>query len=126
MSVKWNNKRPMAPHLQVWKWHPAMLSSILHRASAIVAYVGLIIVTIGIFYLSNIGSLPLEFIIFSPIGLIGFGVFIFAFTFMALAQVRHAIWNKGSMMDPVKNNTLSYLMIIIALIWTFCTLLMSI
>ena len=116
----------MAPHLQVWKWHPAMLSSILHRASSIVAYIGLIIVTIGIFYLSNIGSLPLEFIIFSPIGLIGFGVFIFAFTFMALAQVRHAIWNKGSMMDPVKNNTLSYLMIIIALIWTFCILLMSI
>ena len=48
--------------------------------------------------------MPLEFIVFSPVGLVGFGIFIFSFMFMALAQVRHAIWDKGFMMDPIKNN----------------------
>jgi len=27
------NSRPLSPHLQVWRWGPAMLVSILHRVS---------------------------------------------------------------------------------------------
>ena len=34
--------RPIAPHLQVWRWGPHMAVSILHRASgSILAFVGL-------------------------------------------------------------------------------------
>ena len=36
MASKWTDRRPMAPHLQIWRWHASMLSSILHRASAII------------------------------------------------------------------------------------------
>jgi len=57
------------------------------------------------------GKLPLEGLIFSLLGVIGFAVFAFAFIFMALAQLRHAIWDKGAMMDPDKNNMLSWGMI---------------
>ena len=123
MSSSWNDKRPMAPHLQIWKWHPAMLSSILHRASAIISYVGLIKVGLGLLLLSLTGTLPLEGLIFSPLGAIGLFVFVFAFVFMALAQLRHAIWNRGSMMDPDLNNKLSYAMIaasfVLAVLVTF-------
>lgn len=111
MSSQWNDNRPMAPHLQIWRWHPAMLSSILHRASAIICYVGLIIVAIGLLVLAMTGQLPLEGLIFSPLGAFGLFVFAFAFIFVALAQLRHAIWDKGAMMDPAKNNVLSYAMI---------------
>ncbi|WP_026942201.1 succinate dehydrogenase, cytochrome b556 subunit [Hellea balneolensis] len=111
MASQWNDKRPMAPHLQIWRWHPAMLSSILHRASAIICYIGLIKVAIGLLVLTLTGKLPLEGLIFSPLGAIGLFVFLFAFIFMALAQLRHAIWDKGAMMDPDKNNMLSYIMI---------------
>ena len=111
MSSQWNDKRPMAPHLQVWRWHPAMLSSILHRASAIICYIGLIKVAIGLLVLVLTGKLPVEGLIFSPLGAFGLFVFSFAFIFMALAQLRHAIWDKGAMMDPAKNNVLSYAMI---------------
>ena len=111
MASQWNDKRPMAPHLQIWRWHPAMLSSILHRASAIICYVGLIKVAIGLLLLALTGKLPLEGLIFSPLGAIGLFVFLFAFIFMALAQLRHAIWDKGAMMEPEKNNMLSYVMI---------------
>ena len=111
MASQWNDKRPMSPHLQIWRWHPAMLSSILHRATAIISYVGLIIVALGLLALALTGKLPLEGLIFSPLGAIGLFVFLFAFTFMTLAQLRHAIWDKGAMMDPDKNNMLSYVMI---------------
>ena len=116
MASQWNDKRPMAPHLQIWRWHPAMLSSILHRASAIISYVGLIIVALGVLVLALTGKLPLEGLIFSPLGVIGLAVFGFAFIFMALAQLRHAIWDRGVMMDPDKNNMLSYGMIALSVL----------
>jgi succinate dehydrogenase / fumarate reductase cytochrome b subunit len=106
----------MSPHLQVWRWHPAMLSSILHRASAIISYVALLLVAIGLLVLALTGKLPLEGLIFSPLGVIGFAVFVFAFVFMALAQLRHAIWDRGAMMNPELNNKLSYAMIAVAVL----------
>lgn len=30
--------RPLSPHLQIWRWHVTMLSSILHRFSGIALY----------------------------------------------------------------------------------------
>ncbi|WP_409433233.1 succinate dehydrogenase, cytochrome b556 subunit [Litorimonas sp. RW-G-Af-16] len=122
MSSSWNDKRPLSPHLQVWRWHPAMMSSIVHRASAIISYVALLLVAIGVLVLALTGSLPLQGLIFSPLGAIGLFVFLFAFIFMALAQLRHAVWDNGAMLNPELNNTLSYVMlfgsIVLALIIT--------
>ena len=119
----WTDKRPMSPHLQIWKWHPAMASSILHRAACIICYVGLIKVGIGLLFIALKGKLPLENLIFSPLGAIGLFVFAWAFFFMAFAQVRHLIWDKGNMFDPKFNNTLSVVMICasvaLAAIFTF-------
>jgi succinate dehydrogenase / fumarate reductase, cytochrome b subunit len=36
--------RPIAPHLQIWRWGPGMLSSILHRVSGVGATVGLFLI----------------------------------------------------------------------------------
>lgn len=115
MSSEWNDTRPMSPHLQVWRWHGAMMSSILHRASAIICYVALFIVALGVLVMSFTNEVPLEGLIFSPLGAIGLFVFLFAFVFMATAQLRHAIWNKGKMFDPAKNNLLSFSMLGFAL-----------
>ena len=106
----------MSPHLQVWRWHGAMMSSILHRASAIICYVALLIVGIGALVIGLTGELPLQGLLFSPLGAIGLFVFLFAFIFMALAQLRHAIWNQGEFFDPAKNNAMSYAMIAVAVI----------
>jgi succinate dehydrogenase cytochrome b556 subunit len=35
----------MSPHLQVWRWHLTMLTSILHRATGMALYGGALIVT---------------------------------------------------------------------------------
>ena len=116
MAAPWKDSRPMSPHLQIWRWHPAMLSSILHRACAIICYAGLIKVGLALLVLALTGKLPLEGLIFSPLGAIGLFVFLFAFIFMALAQLRHAIWDKGAMLDPDKNNMLSYVMILASVV----------
>lgn len=116
MAGQWNDKRPMSPHLQIWRWHPAMLSSILHRATSIVSYVALVLVAIGLLVLALTGSLPLEGLIFSPLGAIGFFIFVFSFIFMAVAQLRHAVWDQGAMMKPELNNALTYGMIILSLV----------
>ena len=115
MSSEWNDPRPMSPHLQIWRWHGAMMSSILHRASAIICYVALFIVAIGAFVTALTGKLPLEGLVFSPLGAVGLFVFLFAFIFMAVAQLRHAIWNKGKFFDPERNNFWSFVMLGFAL-----------
>ena len=125
MASEWNDKRPVAPHLQIWRWHRGMLSSILHRACAIICYAALIIVGLGVLALALTGKLPLEGLIFSPLGAIGLFVFVFAFLFMALAQLRHAIWDKGAMLDPDKNNSLSYVMIAASVIVAAITTLIT-
>ena len=33
--------RPLSPHLQIWRWGPGMVSSILHRVTGVGATVGL-------------------------------------------------------------------------------------
>lgn len=116
MSSEWTDTRPMSPHLQVWRWHGAMLSSILHRASAIICYVALLIVAVGLILVGLTGALPLQGLLFSPLGAIGLFVFLFAFVFMTLAQLRHAVWNRGALMEPALNNTVSYIMIAVALV----------
>lgn len=116
MSSEWNDPRPMAPHLQIWRWHGAMMSSIVHRASAIICYIALALVAIGLVILALTGSLPLTGLIFSPLGAIGFFVFLFAFIFMALAQLRHAVWNQGALMKPEMNNLISYAMLGLAVV----------
>ncbi|WP_427451949.1 succinate dehydrogenase, cytochrome b556 subunit [Litorimonas sp. WD9-15] len=126
MSSEWNDTRPMSPHLQVWRWHGAMMSSIAHRASAIICYVALFLVAVGLLVLSLTGSLPLAGLVFSPLGAIGLFVFLFAFIFLALAQFRHAVWNSGSFLKPELNNTLSYIMLALAIVLALVlTLLIS-
>lgn len=116
MSSEWTDPRPMSPHLQVWRWHGAMMSSIVHRASAIICYVALVIVAAGLLALGLTGELPLQGLLFSPLGALGLFVFLFAFIFMALAQLRHAVWNRGAFFKPELNNAVSFAMLATALI----------
>ncbi len=116
MASQWNDKRPMAPHLQIWRWHPAMLSSILHRICAVISYAFLIKLAIGLLYFKSTGEIPLSGLIYSPLGWIGFFIGFFGLIFMAFAQLRHLIWDRGHYLDPDKNNTMSWIMIIVVVI----------
>ena len=43
MANAGTRNRPLSPHLQIWRWGPGMLSSILHRVSGVGATVGIFV-----------------------------------------------------------------------------------
>jgi succinate dehydrogenase / fumarate reductase cytochrome b subunit len=43
MAQAGTRNRPLSPHLQIWRWGPGMVSSILHRATGIGASAGLLV-----------------------------------------------------------------------------------
>ena len=94
--------RPMSPHLQVWRWHVTMATSILHRGTGMALYVGVLILT-G--WAVALAAGPDAFgayraILGSPIGyLILFGLTV-AFLYHLANGVRHLFWDAGKGFEP--------------------------
>lgn len=94
--------RPLSPHLQVWRWHITMFSSIAHRATGIGLYVGALILAAWAVSLAMgpeayggfravIGSIPGKVVLF--------GLTVSVFYHLA-AGVRHLVWDTGRLMQP--------------------------
>jgi succinate dehydrogenase / fumarate reductase cytochrome b subunit len=92
----------MSPHLQVWRWHVTMATSILHRASGIALYVGALVVAGWVMALA---SGPDAFnayraLLGSPLGiLVMFGLTV-AFLYHLANGVRHLVWDSGKGFEP--------------------------
>ncbi|WP_017931592.1 succinate dehydrogenase, cytochrome b556 subunit [Robiginitomaculum antarcticum] len=125
MGSKWNDTRPLSPHLQVWRWHPTMLSSILHRATGVALYLAIILLSV---FLAVLAAGPEVFmnysaIFYSPLGAIGFFIVIGILSFHMLNGIRHLIWDSGHLLSPPVANAMSIAIIaaaaVIAVILTF-------
>ena len=95
-------ERPLSPHLQIWRWHITMWSSILHRATGVALY-GAILIAAGwaialaagpfayAAYLGDVGS---------PLGkLVLFGATVSIFVHLANG-IRHLMWDAGEGLNP--------------------------
>ena len=89
--------RPMAPHLQVWRWHVTMTASILHRVTGVGLYLGALIL-MG--WAVSLASGPDAYasytgLLGSPLGkLVLFGLTVCVFFHMANG-LRHLVWDYG-------------------------------
>ena len=94
--------RPLSPHVQVWRWHITMLSSILHRATGVALYAGALILAGWCVSLASgaecygaykavLGSLPGKVVLF--------GLTFSAFYHLANG-VRHLAWDLGLGFTP--------------------------
>jgi len=89
--------RPLSPHLQVWRWHITMATSILHRVTGCGLYVGGLIL-VG--WAVALASGPDAYATY--VGLLGsllgklvlFGLTLCVFYHMANG-VRHLVWDMG-------------------------------
>lgn len=87
----------MSPHLQVWRWHVTMLTSILHRVTGCGLYLGGLIAAA---WAVSLASGPEAYGLFksllgSPLGLfVMFGMSLSAFYHLGNG-VRHLIWDFG-------------------------------
>lgn len=91
----------MSPHLQVWRWHITMATSILHRATGVALYVGALIAAA---WAVSLASGPEAYAGFkalmgSPLGkFVLFGLTVSAFYHLGNG-VRHLTWDLGHGFD---------------------------
>lgn len=87
----------MSPHLQVWRWHITMATSILHRASIFALYLGLLLLAGWLVALAAgpDASATYEGVVGSLLGrLVLFVISVMLFFNMAY-NVRQAFWDLG-------------------------------
>jgi len=114
----WTDKRPMSPHMQIWRWHITMLGSILHRFTGIGLYVGALVAA-GWLYCLMLG--PGYYDAFEKIaGSIAGQVVLFGFTLCALYHalngVRHLFWDAGQGFTPKVASATGWLVLVVAII----------
>ena len=99
-------ERPISPHLQVWRWHLTMFTSIAHRATGVALYVGALILA-G--WCVALASGPDAYdaymtLLGSPLGkLVFFGLTVSVFYHLANG-VRHLMWDAGAGLDKTTAN----------------------
>ena len=113
--------RPMAPHLQVWKWGPHMLVSILHRITGDgLALVGLAVL---LWWLGAMASGPGAYGLFqdvmgSPIGLLLLVGLSWAFFTHMMSGLRHFVLDIGAGYELDTNKTWSILSPVLGILLT--------
>lgn len=116
--------RPLSPHLQIWRWGPAMLVSILHRVTGS----GLSLLGLGVllYWLGALASGPEAYAQFlkcmgHPIGLVVLIGLTWAFWQHTCSGIRHYVLDIGAGFELDTNNRWSVLTIVIAAVLTVGT-----
>ena len=94
--------RPLSPHMQVWRWHITMFSSIMHRATGVGSIAGLLmvigwLVSLG---LGNEGYTHFLTFAASPLGLVVWFLLSLASFVHLTGGLRHFIWDLGGSFQP--------------------------
>ena len=94
--------RPMSPHMQVWRWHVTMATSILHRATGMALYVGVLVVAGWVIALAAGADAFNQYgaLLASPIGLLVLFGLTVAFLYHLANGVRHLFWDSGKGFEP--------------------------
>lgn len=115
--------RPLSPHLQVWKFHATMMSSILHRVSGVVNASGAVLVTA---WLLMVASGPEAYAVWEglragPLGIVvtlALIAFTLSLIYHLLNGLRHLAWDAGAGFDPKGSNTRSIIIFVAAIVLT--------
>ena len=91
------NKNPLSPHLQIYKWQISSLLSITHRIVGVVNFFAIILICIWtVFIIFGQNNYQIIYNIFNST----FGKFLiislcWTFSFHILNELRHLIWDAG-------------------------------
>ena len=91
------NKKPLSPHIQVYKWHISSLVSISHRITGIINILAITLMCIW-FALILLGESNYEIIKFFLQTFVGKFILIgitWSFSFQMLSEIRHLIMDLG-------------------------------
>ncbi|MEM8539370.1 MAG: succinate dehydrogenase, cytochrome b556 subunit [Pseudomonadota bacterium] len=109
-SSSTRSKRPLSPHLSIYKPIPTMVMSIMHRITGVALYFGTILVA---WWLIAAATSAEHFALAN--GFLGswFGLLIlFGYTWALmhhlLGGLRHFVWDTGNLMDKATSTKLAY------------------
>ena len=113
--------RPLSPHLQIWRWGPAMLVSILHRITGGgLSVVGLAVL---LWWLGALAGGPAAYATFSgvmgsPIGMVVLVGLSWAFFQHLATGIRHFVLDIGAGYELDSNARWSVLTIVVSVLLT--------
>ncbi len=89
------DSRPLSPHLQVWRFHATMASSITHRFTGMGLYAGTLLIAVWLIALANgpKAYAKVEAIAFSIPGQIILFLWAVAVLFHLFNGIRHLFWD---------------------------------
>lgn len=121
MAPETTDPRPLSPHLQVWRWHATMLTSILHRVTGIGLYVGAVALTVWLVMLATGTNGSVGFLFEGVMAWVTRAGLILLTAFAAfhwLHGLRYLFWDAGKGFDPKASSRRSVAIIIAAVVLT--------
>jgi len=120
-------KRPLSPHLQIYRIQITSLLSILHRATGIILYGGGLFLAVWFIVL---GTGPknyatLQSLYFHPIGLVMLMGFSFSFFYHLCNGIRHLFWDAGVGYDMKTVRFTGWVVVISSLLLTGISLFLG-
>ena len=116
------NKAPLSPHIQIYKWHISSLVSISHRITGIINIIGItcicFLASLIVFGESNFKMINLFFN--SSIGKFTILGLTWSFSFQILSEIRHLIMDLGFGFE-LKTTKVTGLLVIIGSIFLTIT-----
>ena len=121
------NKEPLSPHIQIYKWHISSLVSISHRITGIINIVAITFICL-ITSLLILGESNYEMIKFFMSSLLGKFVILgitWSFSFQILSEIRHLIMDLGYGFEIKTTNVTGLIVIFGSLVLTVFFYLMG-
>ena len=112
------NKKPLSPHIQVYKWHISSLVSISHRITGIINIIGITFICLwaSLLLLGENSYEAVNLLLNSQIGkFITLGL-TWSFCFQILSEIRHLIMDLGYGFE-LKTTKITGLLVIIGSIF---------
>ncbi|WP_026480757.1 succinate dehydrogenase, cytochrome b556 subunit [Ahrensia sp. 13_GOM-1096m] len=115
-----STKRPLSPHLSIYKPIPTMVMSIMHRITGVALYTGTLLVA---WWLIAAASSEAYFNWVNGFFASWFGILVmFGYTWALvlhmLGGIRHFIWDTGALMDKHTSTKLAYASMIASIVIT--------
>ena len=114
------NKEPLSPHIQIYRWHISSLVSISHRITGIINIIAItfICMWVSLLLLGESSYEPLNFFFNSFIGkFIVLGI-TWSFSFQILSELRHLVMDLGYGFEIKTTNITGLIVIVGSIILT--------
>ncbi len=91
------NKEPLSPHIQIYRWHISSLVSISHRITGIINIIAitLICLWVSLLFLGENNYEIINLFLSSQIGKFIILALTWSFSFQTLSEIRHLIMDLG-------------------------------